>query len=206
MNNRLRLQKHLEFSTAERFPRTALSCAAALGGLLFLAACREMNQGTVGTADVETGVGQASAVGPYQNGQPAVFTQSGSPDQAIAAMHAQAELEASGAGVGELERRSTAAEAGNPGAAGITSDRTLLENIQSALNSVGPENSSSARAFSIEQLNNLHITAKNGVVTLRGLVPSVEEKQEIEARVRSVPGIRSIDNELQVVRHAQIQP
>jgi hypothetical protein len=42
------------------------------------------------------------------------------------------------------------------------------------------------------------IAAADGVVTLQGKVPTEAEKQAIEDRVKAVPGVRNVDNQLEV--------
>jgi len=42
------------------------------------------------------------------------------------------------------------------------------------------------------------IAAAEGVVTLSGKVPTTEAKQAIEDRVKAVPGVKSVDNQLEV--------
>ncbi len=45
---------------------------------------------------------------------------------------------------------------------------------------------------------NCVIVTQNAVVTLRGSVPSAEEKTALETDVRRVDGVRSVDNQLVV--------
>lgn len=45
---------------------------------------------------------------------------------------------------------------------------------------------------------NLHIDSSNGRATLRGSVSSEAEKTEIEQRVRNLPGVKSVQNDLEV--------
>jgi hyperosmotically inducible periplasmic protein len=45
---------------------------------------------------------------------------------------------------------------------------------------------------------NVKIVSTGGVVTLRGPVHSEAEKQLIESRARALPGVASVDNELEV--------
>ena len=45
---------------------------------------------------------------------------------------------------------------------------------------------------------NLHIDAAKGHATLRGSVNSEAERQDIERRIRDLPGIQSVENQLEV--------
>lgn len=47
---------------------------------------------------------------------------------------------------------------------------------------------------------NIKIITMNGVVTLRGAVNSDREKMEIGRKARSLPGVRNIDNQLEIIR------
>lgn len=50
-------------------------------------------------------------------------------------------------------------------------------------------------ALSIDA-KNAKVAAHNGAVTLRGTVRDVEEKSAIEARILTLPGVVSVDNQL----------
>lgn len=45
---------------------------------------------------------------------------------------------------------------------------------------------------------NIKVITRNGAVTLRGPVTTTAELEKISARVKTMPGIKSIDNQLQV--------
>jgi hyperosmotically inducible protein len=45
---------------------------------------------------------------------------------------------------------------------------------------------------------NLQITAQNGTITLKGNVPSDQEKEKLEATIRNIAGVVSVNNRLQV--------
>jgi osmotically-inducible protein OsmY len=64
----------------------------------------------------------------------------------------------------------------------------LQANIQKAL-----MNDESTSEYGIEVLDS------NGVITLRGVVPSHEARDTIEAVVRGVSGVISVTNEIDVV-------
>lgn len=53
-------------------------------------------------------------------------------------------------------------------------------------------------AMSTNAKNIKIITAKGGVVTLRGVVDSEAEKDSIEAKAKAVAGVQSVDNQLEV--------
>jgi hyperosmotically inducible protein len=45
---------------------------------------------------------------------------------------------------------------------------------------------------------NIKVITRNGTVTLRGPVETAAEREEINALVKAMPGIKSIDNQLEV--------
>jgi len=45
---------------------------------------------------------------------------------------------------------------------------------------------------------NIKVITRNGTVTLRGPVETAAEREKIDALVKAMPGIKSIDNQLQV--------
>jgi len=49
-----------------------------------------------------------------------------------------------------------------------------------------------------EPTDGYNITVEDGVVTLRGQVATEAEKQEIESKARSVPGVQRVDNQIKV--------
>lgn len=51
----------------------------------------------------------------------------------------------------------------------------------------------------------VQVNVQNGVVTLRGNVSTMEEKQELEQQVRDIPGVVRVENQLQVAQ-GQAQP
>ena len=46
--------------------------------------------------------------------------------------------------------------------------------------------------------HNVKIITSNGVVTLRGPVKSAEEKSIIAAKAEQAPGVKSVDNQLEI--------
>jgi len=53
----------------------------------------------------------------------------------------------------------------------------------------------------IRPVPSYQVTTSNGRATLRGTVATDAEKHEIEQRVRNMPGIRTVDNQLDVQSH-----
>jgi len=47
---------------------------------------------------------------------------------------------------------------------------------------------------------NVHLKVVGGTVTIEGWVPSVQAKKEIGAKIAEVPGVRGINNQLQIAR------
>jgi osmotically-inducible protein OsmY len=47
---------------------------------------------------------------------------------------------------------------------------------------------------------NVKIITLNGVVTLRGAVNSEREKSETGKKAKAIPGVRSVDNQLEIIR------
>lgn len=73
---------------------------------------------------------------------------------------------------------------------GSDADREMTAQIRRAV--VGDRKLSQAA-------KNVKIVTVGGVVTLRGPVRSVEEKNEIADKARQAAGVRSVDNELEVI-------
>jgi osmotically-inducible protein OsmY len=69
-------------------------------------------------------------------------------------------------------------------------DRTITQNIRRAITG---DDSLSTNA------KNVKIITNDGTVTLRGPVKSEKEKTEIEAKAKQVAGVKSVDNQLEVV-------
>lgn len=70
-------------------------------------------------------------------------------------------------------------------------DRTITQKIRQAIMS---DDSLSVDA------KNIKIVTVNGVVTLRGPVSSSREKNDIASKVNDIPGVRNVDNQLDVTR------
>lgn len=49
------------------------------------------------------------------------------------------------------------------------------------------------------QSKNVVIITQNGIVTLRGTVPTEEEKKKVEEQAKNAPGAKSVNNQLIVV-------
>lgn len=69
------------------------------------------------------------------------------------------------------------------------SDRKITQSLRKALKS---DDTLSANA------KNIKIITKNGVVTLRGVVDSIQEKNTIDDLINQVRGIRRVDDQLDV--------
>jgi BON domain len=63
-----------------------------------------------------------------------------------------------------------------------------------------------AKDVGASTLTAVEVNVTNGVVTLAGPVSSVEEKQKIEAAARSVEGVVSVTNNLQVTAAPAMAP
>lgn len=68
-------------------------------------------------------------------------------------------------------------------------DRQLVENVRKALS----DNAATATVS-----KDIQLSALSGTVTLRGTVASADDKSAIEKLVRAVPGVREVNDELQV--------
>jgi osmotically-inducible protein OsmY len=71
-------------------------------------------------------------------------------------------------------------------------DREVTRQIRQAL-LAPPELSTNAK--------NIKVITQNGKVTLRGLVDSQSEKDDVATRAREVPGLMELDNQLEVKRN-----
>ncbi len=69
-------------------------------------------------------------------------------------------------------------------------DRTITQRIRQAL---VEDDSLSTNA------KNVKIITTNGVVTIRGAVNSEKEKTDIGRKIKSISGIRSVDNQLEII-------
>jgi osmotically-inducible protein OsmY len=74
-------------------------------------------------------------------------------------------------------------------AALLESDRVLVNSIRQALNNTPTIASTSQR---------ININARNGLVTITGAISSEQDRQSIDAVIRNVSGVRSLDDELQI--------
>lgn len=69
-------------------------------------------------------------------------------------------------------------------------DRTITQNIRKAIMD---------DAALSTNAKNIKIITNNGVVTLRGPVNSESEKATIDAKAKSVSGVSSVDNQIEVI-------
>lgn len=77
---------------------------------------------------------------------------------------------------------------GLPGAADAV-NRTLSNEVKRVLSSV--------QGMS-EAMQNITVSANNGVVTLRGTVDTQAQKDALEEKARAVPGVTQVDNQIEV--------
>lgn len=96
--------------------------------------------------------------------------------------------EADNTGLNVRDRNERALTSGNQSESEI--DRTITQKIRQA---IMEDDSLSTNA------KNIKIVSINGVVTLRGPVNSDKEKSEIARKARSISGVKSIDNQLEIV-------
>ena len=75
------------------------------------------------------------------------------------------------------------------------SDRELIDLVRSMLTQSYPSGSSTPSAASLQ---NLQVSASNGVVTLRGTVQREEQSRIIESSVRRLAGVKDVKNDLRV--------
>jgi osmotically-inducible protein OsmY len=68
-------------------------------------------------------------------------------------------------------------------------DRTLNQNIRKAL---------SADSALVSSATNVHFNTDNGTVTLQGTVATAKDKENIEAKVEKLTGVKDVNNQLQV--------
>lgn len=71
-------------------------------------------------------------------------------------------------------------------------DRSITQKIRQSLMD---DNNLSTNA------KNIKIITVNGVVTLRGVVNNDREKNEIGRKIRSISGVRNVDNQLEILRN-----
>ena len=91
--------------------------------------------------------------------------------------------------------------AGQPNAttpASGLADPTFAQRLQAALSRTG-----STQVFFPQTRSTVNVMNQNGVVTLQGNVSSLVEKQSIEARVRDMQGVTSINDQLKVMGPSQ---
>jgi len=69
------------------------------------------------------------------------------------------------------------------------SDRMVVNSVRQALNN------SPTEAYASQRIN---INSRNGMVTVNGTVPSEQDRQNIDAIIRTVSGVRSLDDQLQI--------
>jgi hypothetical protein len=83
----------------------------------------------------------------------------------------------------------------DPNLVSSTDDVVLSERIRTGLIT---GNEGRPNGFTVDSLQGVKITSQNGVVTLDGQVGNQQEKQDLESRVREMPGVISVVNMLEV--------
>lgn len=103
---------------------------------------------------------------------------------------------ASGAEVGSaFLNRSTDKNAASVESRSSMSDDELAKNVKSRL----VKESTGTHGLMRHQLaQNLTVTADNGVVTLKGSVPTEQDKKMVEVRAAEIKGVQRVDNQLTV--------
>ncbi|MEO7299798.1 MAG: BON domain-containing protein [Verrucomicrobiota bacterium] len=79
------------------------------------------------------------------------------------------------------------------------SDQSFTQGLRTALAKSG-----STQIYFPQTRSNITVANQNGVVTLQGTVANAGERQSIEARIKSMGGVTSINNQLQI--SGQTQP
>src|SRR5262249_32982301 len=93
------------------------------------------------------------------------------------------------------ERKAPISASVAPDASGTHLDRRVSDHIRKAL-----AEDTALREVAIERVR---IETVDGKVTLSGLVPTVADKVAIEQRVRAVKGVKSVDNQMEVLPGSQ---
>jgi osmotically-inducible protein OsmY/sporulation protein YlmC with PRC-barrel domain len=88
-------------------------------------------------------------------------------------------------GAADLQNQQPAA---NAGAANMATPSTS-ENVGDQVNGLIRQNLGA-------HAGDINMTVKNGVVTLRGTVPSEAQKQSLEHQIKGVPGVNKVDDQL----------
>jgi hyperosmotically inducible periplasmic protein len=82
-----------------------------------------------------------------------------------------------------------------PGSPAEEADRMLTQRIHQALME---DNTLSPNA------RNVQIRIMNGMVTLRGAASNEAERNEIARKVRSIVGVRNVDNQIEIIRNGSV--
>lgn len=81
---------------------------------------------------------------------------------------------------------------GQSGGTAIQNDQQLTSKIQDSIRS----------AFS-NKYNNVNVSVNNGNVTLTGTVASQDDKNNLEQKIRGMPGVQNVTNQVTVQTQAQ---
>jgi hypothetical protein len=76
-------------------------------------------------------------------------------------------------------------------------DRAFSQHLRSVLNMNNGAAAQNA-ALSTQNLSTINISSHNGVVTLTGMANTPAERQLLENRLRTVPGVRAVNNQIRV--------
>jgi hypothetical protein len=126
-------------------------------------------------------------------------------DMNVADSRLEAGLATSPSGRAELSRRSAAATVRSPWDPDRmmepqlrTLDEIVLDRIELAFGASKPEEAQELGGLSIQTINSLQVSSRDGFVTLGGRVTTQEEKQAIQEIVSKVQGVRGVSNEIRV--------
>lgn len=91
----------------------------------------------------------------------------------------------------ESARRENIAEVKTMNASDSSEDQKIIIGLREAI--VSDETLS-------EEAKRIQIMAADGVVTLRGIVPTEKEKNEIAKKAKNLHGVKKVDDQLQIIR------
>ena len=80
------------------------------------------------------------------------------------------------------------------GSVALANNQTVADNIEQAL----------VKSAALEEADQIQVSVKDGVVTLEGVAASSEQRIRIENVVRRVPGVRSINNRMNIGEIQQV--
>jgi osmotically-inducible protein OsmY len=179
-----------------------------LAVLVLLTACRRLDSAAGAAGGFQTDISHEGST-PYGDGRVNPAQRAGMANANMAASRHEATLDVSAAGMSELSRRAAAATAEGPKKPEVSNEEASIvlmpevnedEKIADRVRlTLLADPDPARRPLSVEALHNLHVNARNGVVTLSGRVANAEEKRAIEALARNVEGVRALDNQLELM-------